>query len=92
MAYDALLDAIESLFPYYKKPCHIVVGYVHNILRLLEYKPIAMEFLLQLLFQKLVLLDVNASRAEIEEMESDDEDEFEDDEDTQFQMEDCDQS
>lgn len=52
MAFDASLNAIELLFPYYKKPTHVVVGYVHNLLQLLEYKPIFSEYLVELIMQK----------------------------------------
>lgn len=52
MAFDATLDAMENLFPYYKKPTHIIVGYLHNMLKLLEYRPIFGEYVMQLLMQK----------------------------------------
>lgn len=52
MAFDAILDVIESSFPYYKKSTHIVVGYVHNLLQLLEYQPMFAEYIVQLLMQK----------------------------------------
>ncbi|XP_061397691.1 RNA polymerase I-specific transcription initiation factor RRN3 [Musca vetustissima] len=91
MAFDATLDAIEHSFPYYKKATHIVVGYVHNILQLLKYKPIFGEYIIQLLMQNLVILDVHAPRAAIEELESDDEDDDEDEDNEQemFEMDDC---
>ncbi|XP_075149438.1 RNA polymerase I-specific transcription initiation factor RRN3 homolog Tif-IA [Haematobia irritans] len=91
MAFDATLDAIENLFPYYKKATHIVVGYVHNMLKLMEYKPIFAENIIQLLMQNLIILDVHAPRAAIEELESDDEDDEGDDEEEQemFEMDDC---
>uniref|UniRef100_A0A1A9WET5 RNA polymerase I-specific transcription initiation factor RRN3 n=1 Tax=Glossina brevipalpis TaxID=37001 RepID=A0A1A9WET5_9MUSC len=75
MAFEAVLDAIESLFPYSKRPSHIVVGYIENLLMLLDYQPIFTEYIIQLLMQKLVILDVNAPRNEIEALESDDDSE-----------------
>ncbi|XP_005191275.1 RNA polymerase I-specific transcription initiation factor RRN3 [Musca domestica] len=91
MAFDATLDAIEHSFPYYKKATHIVVGYVHNILELLKYKPIFGEYVIQLLMQNLIILDVHAPRAAIEELESDDEDDDdgEDNEPEMFEMDEC---
>uniref|UniRef100_A0A1B0G3J9 RNA polymerase I-specific transcription initiation factor RRN3 n=1 Tax=Glossina morsitans morsitans TaxID=37546 RepID=A0A1B0G3J9_GLOMM len=73
MAFDAILDAIESLFPYYKRSSYI--SYIHNLLKLLEYKPIFTEYIIQLLMEKLAILDVNAPRHEIEDLESDDDNE-----------------
>uniref|UniRef100_A0A1A9UWV3 RNA polymerase I-specific transcription initiation factor RRN3 n=1 Tax=Glossina austeni TaxID=7395 RepID=A0A1A9UWV3_GLOAU len=73
MAFDAILDAIESLFPYYKRSSYI--SYIHNLLKLLEYKPIFTEYIIQLLMEKLAILDVNAPRQEIEDLESDDDNE-----------------
>lgn len=90
MAFDATLTAIETLFPYYKRSTHMVVGYVHNLLQLLEYKPIFSEYVVQFIMQKLVILDVHAPRKAIEELESDDEDEDEDEEPEIFEMDDCD--
>uniref|UniRef100_A0A1I8P1V4 RNA polymerase I-specific transcription initiation factor RRN3 n=1 Tax=Stomoxys calcitrans TaxID=35570 RepID=A0A1I8P1V4_STOCA len=93
MAFDATLDAIEHSFPYYKKSTHIVVGYVHNMLQLLEYKPIFEENIMQLLMQNLIILDVHAPRTAIEELESDDEDNDDEDENKEepemFEMDDC---
>lgn len=89
MAFDASLNAIELLFPYYKKSTHVVVAYIHNLLQLLAYKPIFSEYVLQFIMQKLVILDVNAPRTAIEELESDDEDEEDDEEPEMFEMDDC---
>ncbi|XP_065358254.1 RNA polymerase I-specific transcription initiation factor RRN3 [Calliphora vicina] len=89
MAFDATLTAIETLFPYYKRPTYSIVGYVHNLLKLLEYKPMFSDYVIQLIMQKMVILDVNAPRSAIEEMESDDEDEDEDEEPEMFEMDDC---
>ncbi|KAM7352486.1 RNA polymerase I-specific transcription initiation factor RRN3 homolog Tif-IA [Cochliomyia hominivorax] len=89
MAFDATLMAIETLFPYYKRPTYMVVGYVHNLLKLLEYKPIFTDYVIQLIMQKLVILDVHAPRSAIEELESDDEDDDEEEEPEMFEMDDC---
>ncbi|TMW53970.1 hypothetical protein DOY81_001027 [Sarcophaga bullata] len=89
MAFDATLTAIEAAFPYYKRPTHMVVGYIHNLLLLLGYKSMFTEYVIELIMQKLVILDVNAPRSAIEELESDDEDEEDDDEPEIFEMDDC---
>uniref|UniRef100_A0A1B0F989 Uncharacterized protein n=1 Tax=Glossina morsitans morsitans TaxID=37546 RepID=A0A1B0F989_GLOMM len=73
MVFDAILDAIESLFPYYKRSSYII--YIHNLLKLLEYKPIFTEYIIRLLMEKLAILDVDAPRREIEDLESDDDNE-----------------
>uniref|UniRef100_A0A1B0FL60 Uncharacterized protein n=1 Tax=Glossina morsitans morsitans TaxID=37546 RepID=A0A1B0FL60_GLOMM len=70
MAFDAILDAIESLFPHYKRYSYI--SYIHNLLKLLEYKPIFTEYIIQLLMEKLAILDVDTPRHEIEDLERDD--------------------
>lgn len=69
MSFDLVIDIIEQLFPYYSKPTFIVAGYVHNIFWLLEYRPMFREDILMLLFKKLVQMDVNARRADIESSE-----------------------
>ncbi|XP_023296481.2 RNA polymerase I-specific transcription initiation factor RRN3 [Lucilia cuprina] len=89
MAFDATLTVIEALFPYYKRPTYSVVGYVHNLLQLLEYKPMFSEYVIQLIMQRLVILDVHAPRSEIEELESDDESEDEEEDPEMFEMDDC---
>lgn len=52
MAFDATLTAIETAFPYYKRPTHMVVGYVHNLLILLGYKSMFTEYVIELIMQK----------------------------------------
>lgn len=52
MAFDVVIDAITSKFPYFKKPAHVTAGYLYNVLRLIEYKPVFEELVLQLVLQK----------------------------------------
>lgn len=52
MTFDVMLHCIENYFPYFKKTPHIVAGYIHNVLWLIEYKPIFTDFVMQLLLQK----------------------------------------
>ncbi|XP_068139988.1 RNA polymerase I-specific transcription initiation factor RRN3 [Drosophila tropicalis] len=93
MSFDVVIDAISAKFPYFKKPSYVTAGYLYNILRLLEYKPVFEELVMQLVLQKLLILDVNAPRDEID-VETDDEEDDEDrepdkmDEDGIFQMDD----
>ncbi|EDV35386.1 uncharacterized protein Dana_GF22755, isoform A [Drosophila ananassae] len=66
MAFDVIVDTISSKFPYFKKPAHVTAGYLFNLLWLLDYKPVFEEIILQLVLQKLLILDVNAPRDEID--------------------------
>ncbi|KAH8292756.1 hypothetical protein KR054_000362 [Drosophila jambulina] len=66
MAFDVVIDAITAKFPYFKKPSHVTAGYLFNVLWLIEYKPVFEELILQLALQKLLVLDVNAPRNEID--------------------------
>ncbi|KAH8346289.1 hypothetical protein KR084_001946 [Drosophila pseudotakahashii] len=86
MTFDLVIDAISAKFPYFKKPTHVTAGYLFNVLWLIEYKPIFEELILQLVLQKLLVLDVNAPRDEIG-VESDDEYDTVD-ADTLFQIDD----
>lgn len=74
LTFDIVTEKLEDLFPYYKKPPHVVGGFVHNILWLLEYKPNFMDFVLEMLLKRILLLDVNAPRNDIEDAELDVED------------------
>ncbi|XP_055850778.1 RNA polymerase I-specific transcription initiation factor RRN3 [Episyrphus balteatus] len=94
ITFDVILEYVEFSFPYYKKPAHVVAGYIHNVLWLMEYQPALTEHLIQVLVQKLLILDVNAPRSEIEEaeFEEENEDDMDDDEDNDeemFKMEDA---
>ncbi|KAH8400618.1 hypothetical protein KR222_008739 [Zaprionus bogoriensis] len=90
MAFDVVVDTIAAKFPYFKKPSHVTAGYLHNVLRLIESKPVFEELLLQLVLQKLLVLDVNAPRDEIEPTKEDETDDEEDkmEEEDIFQMDD----
>ncbi|ALC40408.1 Tif-IA, partial [Drosophila busckii] len=88
MAFDVVVDTIAAKFPYFKKATHVTAGYLHNVLWLMEYKPVFEELLLQLLLQKLLILDVHAPRDEIEAMKEDSYDEDKMDDDALFHMDD----
>lgn len=52
IASDVVIDTIAAKFPYFKKPAHVTAGYMHNVLWLIESKPVFDESLLQLVLQK----------------------------------------
>ncbi|XP_030381459.1 RNA polymerase I-specific transcription initiation factor RRN3-like [Scaptodrosophila lebanonensis] len=66
IAMDVVYDATAANFPYFKRPTHVTAGFLHNLLWLIEYKPIFAELLLHLALQKLLILDVHAPPAEID--------------------------
>ncbi|XP_034100805.1 RNA polymerase I-specific transcription initiation factor RRN3 [Drosophila albomicans] len=89
MAFDVVVDTIAAKFPYFKKPAHVTAGYIHNVLWLISSKPVYEELLLQLVLQKLLILDVSAPRDEIEALREDSDDEEDEMEaDAMFQMDD----
>lgn len=49
---DKMKCTIESNFPHISKPSHIFAGYVYNIFRSLEYRPVFTNELIELLFKK----------------------------------------
>ncbi|XP_036321905.1 RNA polymerase I-specific transcription initiation factor RRN3 [Rhagoletis pomonella] len=89
MSFEVVWEAVENKFPYFKKPSHVIAGYLHSVLWLMEYKPIFTEFVIQLAFRKLVMLDVNAPRSEIEETDCEDEELEEENDKEIFEMDDC---
>lgn len=52
LIFDLVLDTVKQLFPYYKKAPHVVGGYLHNVLWLLEYQPKLNSFVIELVFHK----------------------------------------
>uniref|UniRef100_A0A6P4E2K2 RNA polymerase I-specific transcription initiation factor RRN3-like n=1 Tax=Drosophila rhopaloa TaxID=1041015 RepID=A0A6P4E2K2_DRORH len=52
MAFDVVINAISTKFPYFKKPAHVTAGYLFNLLWLLEYNQIFEELILQLVLEK----------------------------------------
>lgn len=95
ISFDVILENVDKLFPYYKKPSHVVAGYVYNMLWILRSQPGLTEHFMQILVHKLLILDVNAPRNEIEEaefednMDDDDVDDEDDDDDVMFKMDDA---
>lgn len=72
-----------KLFPYHNKPSFVVAGYIHNLLWTLEYYPTFRNDVMELIFKKLVDLDANVARRDIEESEYVDED---DEDECMFEM------
>lgn len=52
---DAILKSISNFFPYYKRSSLIIAGYIYNLLRILDYKPMFTEYILQLIFEKYIM-------------------------------------
>lgn len=70
MCQELLLQSLISNYPYFKKSSHSHEMYLHNILYILDYWPQIRGDLLHLIFSKLVLLDANAPREEVESKEN----------------------
>lgn len=63
---------IRIEFPYYKQPNFKIVAYIHNLLKMLDYCPNMMHDVLELIFENLLLIDVNVTREQIEQSEEND--------------------
>lgn len=50
-SFNVLLRKLKK-FPYYKNPSHVIGGYLHNVLWLLEYHPKYIPFVLEEIFYK----------------------------------------
>jgi RNA polymerase I specific transcription initiation factor RRN3 len=70
---------IRIEFPYYKQPNFKIVAYIHNLLKMLDYCPNMMHDVLELIFENLLLIDVNVTREQIEQSEDTDCDDSDDD-------------
>ncbi|KAG8265965.1 DNA independent RNA polymerase I transcription factor [Homalodisca vitripennis] len=73
MSIEMLVFSVTSNFPYTRsKNSSDNVAYISNVLRILDYKPELRLNFLTLIFKKLLALDVNAPRSELEVEESED--------------------
>lgn len=79
---ELLIRSLSDHFPYYKKTAHCHELYLHNLLSIIEYEPSLRSDILHLIISKLIILDVNAPREDIEAAEND-VDMFEMDEDVE---------
>lgn len=64
-----LMPVLTDHFPFVQKSARTLECYVHNLLRVTVYIPALQREILELVISKMLLLDVSAPRAEIEEME-----------------------
>lgn len=76
MTQALLINSLDNHFPYLKKSPHVHEVYVHNLLCILDYKPKLRPEIFRLLFSKLIILDVNSPREEIQQADMDDEEVF----------------
>lgn len=67
-----LRKQIRFEFPYFQKPTFKIAAYIDNLLKLLDYCPSMICDVLELIFENLLILDVNVSRETIEEAEDND--------------------
>lgn len=67
---------LRSEFPYFRETHFKLTGYIENLLTILEYSPCFTNDVLVLIFENLILIDVNVTKDQIdqaEEEEADDE-------------------
>ncbi|XP_072916598.1 RNA polymerase I-specific transcription initiation factor RRN3 [Hemitrygon akajei] len=64
-----LMPILAEKFPYVNKSARTLECYVHNLLRITIYFPVLRLEILELVVEKLLKLDVNASRNDIEDAE-----------------------
>lgn len=69
MISNVILVQLRKQFPYFKKPTHVVCSYLHNVLWMTEHSSMFSEELLEIIFSKLLYIDVNTPRNEIEDAE-----------------------
>lgn len=70
-----LSKQIRSAFPYYRQPSFKIVAYIDNLLKVLTYCPSMIHDVLELIFENLLLIDVNLPREEIEKSEENEDEE-----------------
>jgi RNA polymerase I specific transcription initiation factor RRN3 len=68
-----LRKQIRFEFPYFKQSNLKIVGYIVNLLKILDYCPSMIQDVLELILENLVLIDVNVSREQIEQSEENEE-------------------
>ncbi|KAK0080743.1 hypothetical protein PV325_013443 [Microctonus aethiopoides] len=78
MSCTLLLQSLSARYPYFKTSTHSHEIYFYSLLRILDYAPQLRSEILSLIINRLIILDVNAPRSEIE---SHRENEMDDDED-----------
>ncbi|XP_060528989.1 RNA polymerase I-specific transcription initiation factor RRN3 isoform X2 [Cylas formicarius] len=81
MCKEILFKAINMYYPYYNKSTHTQEYYLHNLLQILKYQPSFRPDIFNLIFTKLVTMDVNAPK-DILQQNYEDEDLFAMDDDS----------
>lgn len=74
MIFNVILVQLRKQFPYFKKPSHVICGYLHNVFWMTEHSSMFSEELLEIVFNRLLTIDVNTPRNEIEDAEFPEED------------------
>ncbi|KAM9843202.1 RNA polymerase I-specific transcription initiation factor RRN3 [Aulostomus maculatus] len=64
-----LMPVLQQNFPFVQKSCRTLECYVHNLLRVTVHIPAVRREVLELIVEKMLKLDVSASRSDIEEAE-----------------------
>ncbi|XP_075686257.1 RNA polymerase I-specific transcription initiation factor RRN3 [Rhinoderma darwinii] len=64
-----LMPILVDKFPYIKKSPRVMECYIHNLLRVTVYFPTLRLEILELIIEKLLKIDVSASRSDIEDAE-----------------------
>ncbi|XP_019959908.2 RNA polymerase I-specific transcription initiation factor RRN3 [Paralichthys olivaceus] len=64
-----LMPIVQENFPFIQKSSRTLECYVHNLLRVTVYIPSIRRDVLEVIFEKMLKLDVSASRSHIEEAE-----------------------
>lgn len=76
----SLKKIIRSEFPYFKQPDYKVTSYIGNLLKILNYSPSLTHDILELIFENILMIDVNVTKDQIDQFEeensSDSEEEF----------------
>lgn len=75
MIFNVILVQLRKQFPYFKKPTHVICGYLHNLLWITEHTSMFSEELFEIIFNRLLIIDVNTPRNEIEDAEYPEDDE-----------------
>lgn len=88
MSSALLVKTIRHHFPYLKRSAHEHECYIYNILKVFDYQPDLRTDLLLLIASRLTILDVNAPKAAIEELEEENELEIDMDDQDVFAMDD----
>ncbi|XP_044755622.1 RNA polymerase I-specific transcription initiation factor RRN3 [Coccinella septempunctata] len=71
MCMDMMVDALQRHYPYFRRGVHVNDCYLYNLLKVLDYAPSLKAEILDLIFLRLVNMDVGVPRDLIEKVYSD---------------------